>query len=47
MDFLNDFLVSYGQVLDDKVVFLAHSIVQRIQMETAKGIDGGSGSLIV
>ena len=34
MDFLNDFLVSYGQVIDDKVIFIAHSIVQRIQRET-------------
>lgn len=47
MDFLNDFLVSYGAVLDDKVVFVAHSIVQRIQLEMSKGVDGGSGSIII
>ena len=47
MDFLNDFLVSYGQVIDDKVMFIAHSIVQRIQMEMSKGVDGGSSSIII
>ena len=47
MDFLNDFLVSYGQVLDDKVIFIAHAITQRIQLEMSKGIDGGSGSIII
>jgi hypothetical protein len=47
MDFLNDFLVSYGQVIDDKVIFIAHSIVQRIQLEISKGIDGGCGSIII
>ena len=47
MDFLNDFLVSYGQVIDDKVIFIAHYIVQRIQRETQKGVDGGQGSIII
>jgi hypothetical protein len=47
MDFLNDFLASYSQLIDDKAVFLANAIIQRIRVEMAKGIEGGNGSTLL
>lgn len=29
------------------MIFIAHSIIQRIQLEISKGVDGGSGSIII
>ena len=47
MDFLNDFLASYAQMIDEKAVFLANAIIQRIRHEMAKGIEGGNGSTLL
>ena len=29
------------------MIFIAHSIIQRIQLEISKGVDGASGSIII
>ena len=47
MDFVNDFLASYAQLIDDKAVFIANAVVQRIRAEMAKGIEGGNGSTLL
>jgi hypothetical protein len=47
MDFVNDFLASYSQLIDDKAVFLAQAVVQRIRVEMAKGAQGTDGSTLL